>query len=83
MTTFLFDDWFHFLFLLSMTGVMIVAEMFNSSIAALCDYVQPEHDTLVGAVKDIAAGAAWIAAFVWAVNIIVVIYELMMLIRAR
>jgi diacylglycerol kinase len=42
-TTLLFDDWFHFLFLLGMTGLMVVAEIFNSCIAALA--IQPQHDT--------------------------------------
>jgi diacylglycerol kinase len=74
-TTLLFDDWFHFLFLFGVTGLMVVAEIFNSSIGALCDYIQPEHDTLVNAVKDMAVSASWVAVLIWAVNILVVVYE--------
>ena len=79
----LFDDWFHFLLLLAVTGLMVVAEMFNSTVAALCDYIQPRHDTLINGIKDMALGASWLAVFIWAVNILIVLYELTSLIRAR
>ena len=79
----LFDDWLHFLVLLAVTGVMVVAEIFNSAVAALCDYIQPRHDTLINGIKDMALGASWVAVFIWAVNILIVLYELTGLIRAR
>jgi diacylglycerol kinase len=79
----LFDDWLHFLVLLVVTGLMVVAEMINSAVAALCDYVQPRYDTLVGGIKDMAAGASWVAVFIWAVNILIVLYELVGLIQRR
>ena len=79
----LFDDWFHFLLLLAVTGLMVVAEMFNSTVAALCDYIQPRHDTLINGIKDMALGASWLAVFIWAVNILIVLYELTSLIRTR
>lgn len=82
-TTLLFDDWFHFLFLLGMTGLMVVAEVFASTVAALCDYVQPQDDALINAIKDMAVGASVVAVFIWAVNILVVMYELVGLIRSR
>ena len=79
----LFDDWLHFLVLLVVTGLMVVAEMINSAVAALCDYVQPRYDTLIGGIKDVAEGASWVAVFIWAVNILIVLYELVGLIRRR
>ena len=79
----LFDDWFHFLLLLAVTGLMVVAEMFNSTVAALCDYIQPRHDTLINGIKDMALGASWLAVFIWAVNILIVLYELTGLLRTR
>ena len=62
---------------------MLVAEIFSSTIAALCDYIQPREDTLISAIKDMAVGASWVAVFIWAVNIVVVLYELVGLIKSR
>ena len=79
----LFDDWFHFLWLLAVTGLMVVAEMFNSTVAALCDYIQPQYDALITGIKDMALAASWVAVFIWAINILIVLYELTSLIRTR
>ena len=79
----LFDDWLHFLLLMAVTGLMVVAEIFNSTVTALCDYMQPRHDTLIAAIKDMAVAASWIAVFIWAVNILIVLYELAGLIKSR
>jgi diacylglycerol kinase (ATP) len=48
------------------TAAVVSAELFNTAMEALCDYVEPGHDLEIGAVKDIAAAAAGIAVFVWA-----------------
>ena len=77
----LFDDWLHFLLLLAVTGLMVVAEIFNAAIAALCDYVQPRHDTLINGIRDMAVGGAWVAVFIWAANIVLVLYEFVRLMR--
>jgi diacylglycerol kinase len=79
----LFDDWLHFLVLLAVTGLMVVAEVFNSAIAALCDYVQPRYDTLVSSIKDMALAASWVAVFIWTANILIVLYELVHLMKRR
>ena len=39
-----------------------VAELFNSAIEMLCDYVQPERHASIKIVKDLAAGAVLLAA---------------------
>ena len=79
----LFDDWLHFLLLLAVTGLMVVSEVFSSSIAALCDYVQPQYDSLITDIKDMAAGASWIAVFIWTANILIGVYELLARFRTR
>ena len=43
-------------------GLVISAEMFNSSIETLVDLVSPDHHPLAGKAKDIAAGAVLVAA---------------------
>jgi diacylglycerol kinase (ATP) len=42
------------------TGLMLVAEIFNMAIEALCD-----RDERMGAIKDVAAAAAGVAIAVW------------------
>jgi diacylglycerol kinase len=58
-------EWFDFVFILVITGYMLITEIFNSTIEALCDYVQPEHDPRIGAIKDVAAAAAGISVIIW------------------
>lgn len=38
-------------------AVVIAAEMFNSAIEGLVDWLSPEYDTRAGRIKDLAAGA--------------------------
>ncbi len=49
---------------------MLVAELFNSAIEILCDFVEEREDIRIGMIKDIAAAAAGISIFVWAVTLI-------------
>lgn len=43
-------------------GVVIAAELFNTSIEKLVDLVSPGHHPIAGQVKDIAAGAVLVCA---------------------
>lgn len=45
-------------------GLVIVAEMINTAIEYLVDFVSPEHHELAGKVKDVAAGAVLISAII-------------------
>jgi diacylglycerol kinase len=58
-------EWFDFVFILVITGYMLITEIFNSAIEAICDYVQPEHDPRIGAIKDVAAAAVGISVLIW------------------
>lgn len=72
-----FETLFHFLFVLAMTGMMLTAEVFNTVVEALCDYVQPERDERIRHIKDMAAGATYITILIWYVVLGVVLYELL------
>jgi diacylglycerol kinase (ATP) len=52
-------------FILVITGYMLITEIFNSAIEAICDYVQPKHDPRIGAIKDVAAAAVGISVLIW------------------
>ncbi|MBS0264499.1 MAG: diacylglycerol kinase [Planctomycetes bacterium] len=71
-----YETLFHFLFVLAVTGLMLVAEVFNTVAEALCDYAQPRYDDRIKAIKDMAAGAAMIAILIWYTVLFVVLYEL-------
>lgn len=59
------------LIVLVATGGMVIAEMFNTAIEALCDIVEPRQDERIRIIKDICAAATGISSFVWAVVVVV------------
>ncbi|HEY5646721.1 MAG TPA: diacylglycerol kinase [Pseudomonadales bacterium] len=65
----------HFLVLLVVTALMLVAEVMNTVIEALCDYLCPDYDERIRDIKDMAAAAAFIAVAVWYVVIGGIGYE--------
>lgn len=68
---------FHFLFVLAVTGLMLMAEVFNTVVESLCDYLEPELDARIKNIKDMAAGATLIAILIWCVVLAVVLYEVL------
>ena len=72
-----YETLFHFLFVLTVTGVMLLAEILNTCVEALCDLVQPGYDERIKQIKDMAAGAALIAIVIWYVVLGVVLCELL------
>ena len=59
--------WVDFLLIVLVTAFVVVAEMFNSAIEALCDFVEARHDERIKVVKDIAAAAVGLTIVVWIV----------------
>ena len=57
--------WVDFLLILVVTAFVLVAEIFNSAIEALCDFVETRHNEKIKVIKDIAAAAVGIAILVW------------------
>jgi diacylglycerol kinase (ATP) len=58
-------DWLDGLLILVVTALVLVAEMFNSAIEALCDFVESGHNEKIAVIKDIAAAAVGLAMFAW------------------
>jgi diacylglycerol kinase (ATP) len=58
------------------TAMMLTAEMFNTVVEAMCDYIQSDYDPKIGMIKDVAAAATGIAIFTWIIILCVEIYEL-------
>ena len=54
-------------------GLVMSIEGINTAIEEIADFIHPEHDTKIGFIKDVAAGAVFIAA-VAAIIIGLIIY---------
>jgi diacylglycerol kinase (ATP) len=62
------------------TALVLSAELLNTALEELCDYVQPERAPQIGATKDIAAAAVSICMGAW---VIVMLIEGWRLLLAR
>jgi diacylglycerol kinase (ATP) len=68
---FYYRKWLDFGMVFVSTGLMLVAEMVNTTIEALCDFMEPSENEKIGIIKDIAAAAAGISILVWGVVIVI------------
>jgi diacylglycerol kinase (ATP) len=50
---------------------VLIVEMLNSAIEALCDFVEARYDEKIRVIKDIAAAAVGISIAVWMVIVVV------------
>jgi diacylglycerol kinase (ATP) len=72
-------DWVDSLLIIVVTALVLVAEIMNSAIEALCDFVETRHNDKIGIIKDIAAAGVGIAMFVW---LVVLVFEVEEMVRA-
>ena len=63
--------WVDLLLILVVTALVLVAEMLNSAIEALCDFVETQHNEKIKIIKDVAAAAVGISILVWFVVLVV------------
>lgn len=61
--------WLDMALIILATGVALTAELFNTAVEALCDFVEARHNEKIRMIKDIAAAAAGVAILAWAVVI--------------
>ncbi|SFM42200.1 diacylglycerol kinase (ATP) [Ectothiorhodospira mobilis] len=66
-----YHPWLDSLLVILVTVVMLIAELLNTAIEALCDLVESRYDRQVRHIKDVAAAAAWIAILVWVIVLVV------------
>ena len=64
-------QWLDFLMITAATALVLVAELFNSAIEALCDFIETDENEKIKVIKDIAAAAAGISILLWAVVLVV------------
>lgn len=58
-------DWIDSVLIIVVTALVLFAEIMNSAIEALCDFVETKHNEKIGIIKDIAAAGVGIAMFAW------------------
>jgi diacylglycerol kinase (ATP) len=63
----IFNAWVDASLIILSTGVMLAAEVFNTAIEAICDFMETRYNEKIRIIKDIAAAAAGITIFVWIV----------------
>jgi len=73
---FYYREWIDFFLVFAATGLMLIAEMFNTAIEALCDFVETAHNDKIRIIKDISAAATGIAILIWVWVIAAELYKL-------
>ena len=57
-------------------GMPFMAELFNSAIEALCDFVEERHNEKIKVIKDIAAAAVGMSILLWVTVMVMEIWQL-------
>jgi diacylglycerol kinase (ATP) len=78
-TCFILRQWLDFFFILTATALVLMAELFNSAIEALCDFVEVRKNEKIKVIKDISASAVGIGILLWAIIIVVELVRLWLL----
>jgi diacylglycerol kinase (ATP) len=60
-------QWLDFFFILTATALVVMSELFNSAIEALCDFVELRENEKIRVVKDISAAAVGIGISLWVI----------------
>lgn len=68
---FLLRQWVDFLLISAATALVLIAELFNSAIEALCDFIETHENHKIKVIKDISAAAAGISILLWTVVLVV------------
>lgn len=65
-----FRNWIDVAAVLIATTLMLVAEIFNTAIEALCDFVEARNNPRIGMIKDIAAAGVGLSILLWFIVLI-------------
>jgi diacylglycerol kinase len=64
-------QWVDVLLILLATALVLTAEVLNTAIEAMCDFIEPKHNEKIKIIKDVAAAGVGISILVWAVILLV------------
>jgi len=72
---FYYRQWLDFSLVLVATGLVVISEIFNTALEALCDFVESNENPKIGMIKDISAGAVGVSIFIWFIVIVIEVYR--------
>lgn len=72
---FYYREWLDFEIVLLATGLVVISEIFNTAIEALCDFVESGNNEKIGLIKDVSAGAVGFSIFIWFIVISIEVYR--------
>ncbi len=58
-------DWVDAALILLATSMVVAAELFNTAIEALCDFIETRHNEKIRIIKDVAAAATGLVVLAW------------------
>jgi diacylglycerol kinase (ATP) len=58
-------EWVDSMLIIVVTALVLVAEIMNSAIEALCDFVETRHNEKIAIIKDIAASGVGVSLIAW------------------
>ncbi|MCG8334725.1 MAG: diacylglycerol kinase [Proteobacteria bacterium] len=70
------NQWIDFTIVLVATCIMITAEIFNTAIEMLCDFIEEKENEKIGMIKDMLAGGVGLSIFTWYVVIALESYKI-------
>ena len=79
----IFQQWMDIAMLLLATGLVLTAELLNSAIETLCDFLETRENEKIRAIKDMAAAAVGISIVVWFTVVIFDVVRLLSTISER
>jgi diacylglycerol kinase (ATP) len=71
----IFNAWIDASLVILATGVMLAAEMFNTAIEAVCDFMETRYDEKIRMIKDVAAAATGITIFAWVIVLFMEVFK--------
>ena len=72
--------WIDVILVMLVTGLVLVAELLNSAIEALCDFVEESHNEKIKIIKDISAAAVGVSIAMWFVVLCVEVFQMVQMI---
>jgi len=82
-TAFYLRLWVDFEILLLATALVLITEMLNSTIEAICDFIEVRQNEKIKIIKDIAAAATGVAILVWLIVLMMELAHLWPLLTER
>ena len=73
--------WIDVILVMLVTGLVLVAEIFNSAIETLCDFVEENHNEKIKMIKDISAAAVGVTIAMWFVVLCVEVFQMVQVLR--